>query len=350
MEVKLYKRGKVWWMRWNKNGKLYRESTKCTNKRLAESVCKNQQKLLFRAEGVEGAENLTLRDLVQTVIDDYMLNRKRSLDRIVYARQNIERHMNMRMRLLNFTSKDYEDYASYRVHIENAAAATVNRELSVIRRGYNLLKQSNRISDIPYIKMLDENNARQGFFTPEEFQKLVNELPWYLKQPALLAYRTGWRKEEIFNLTWNMVDIEEGVIRLSPELSKNKEGRTYYLDKDLLKILKSKKKVYEQWKEEGMIETDYVFTNRTLTDKIRDARGAFAGACKRAKLDKKFWHDFRRSFASNMTRAGVPEKVTMQLGGWKTNSTFKRYNIVSDEDLKVAVAKQREYLNNKVED
>jgi hypothetical protein len=39
-------------------------------------------------------------------------------------------------------------------------------------------------------------------------------------------------------------------------------------------------------------------------------------------------HDLRRGGARNFRRVGVAKDVSQRIGGWKTPSMFRRYNVV----------------------
>ena len=47
-------------------------------------------------------------------------------------------------------------------------------------------------------------------------------------------------------------------------------------------------------------------------------------------------HDFRRSVARNMERAGVPRSVAMKMSGHRTECIYRRYAIVSELDIQDA--------------
>jgi integrase len=132
------------------------------------------------------------------------------------------------------TSPKIEAYIESRLE-EGAANATINRELAALKRMMNLgAKQTPpKVNRVPYFSLLKENNVKKGFFEYAQFVALRAELPDYLKGFVTFAYKTGWRVSEITDLTWNQVDLDNGIVRLEPGETKNNEGRTVYLDDEL---------------------------------------------------------------------------------------------------------------------
>src|SRR5262245_33384418 len=56
---------------------------------------------------------------------------------------------------------------------QGAENATINRELAAIKRAYNLGQENNVVTVVPKIKMLPEDNVRQGFFREDHFRAVL---------------------------------------------------------------------------------------------------------------------------------------------------------------------------------
>jgi integrase len=195
-----------------------------------------------------------------------------------------------------------------------------------------LASQAEKITRKPYFPRLDEDNARQGFFEPWEFEAVLAKLPEHLRPPITWAYYTGWRiYSEILPLTWDRVDLEAGTVRLYRGTTKNKAGRVIALPQVLKDILE------QQWQEhiEHYPECPWVFHKHG--ERVQTFYKTWKRACTAAGIsDKKLVHDCRRTAVRNLVRAGVPERVAMMITGHKTRDVFDRYNIVSAGDLEEA--------------
>jgi integrase len=279
-------------------------------------------------------------ELAEDFLRDYRVNQKKSLDkagrRVNHLKKRFEGYP-----IPQITTPNIQAYIEYRMN-EGAANATINRELSALKRMLNIgAKQTPpKVDRVPYIPTLKENNVRKGFFEHAEFVALRADLPEYLKGFVTFAYKTGWRLSEIKGLTWNQVDRSQGIVWLESGETKDDEGRTVYLDDELQEIFN------RQWgnRKRSRKLTPYVFPNIDGTGRISDFRGPWNKACKDAKIGKRLFHDFRRTAVRNMVRSGIPERVAMMISGHKTRSVFERYNIVNDADLKLAAKKQESYL------
>lgn len=119
-------------------------------------------------------------ELAEDVVNDYLANRKCTVRDL---QTRIDYHVSPffgSRRAASITTADIRKYIARRQE-EGASNAGINRELSVIRRAFNLAVQSGKMMHKPHVTMLKENNVRTGFFEPEQFSALHKHLPDYLK-------------------------------------------------------------------------------------------------------------------------------------------------------------------------
>ena len=172
---------------------------------------------------------------------------------------------------------------------------------------------------------------------------MVTALPAYLQDFTRFAYLTGWRKGEVISLRWTDVDRDAGAIRLRAEAAKTGRGRTAMLEGDLADLIERRWEA-RLFEKNGNIRVATLVFHRD-GEPVGDFRKAWATACQAAEVPNKLFHNLRRTAARNMVRAGVPERVAMAVTGHVTRSMFDRYNIVSEDDLRMAAQKTTMYVD-----
>jgi integrase len=225
------------------------------------------------------------------------------------------------------------------------ANATINRELAWLKHMFRLAVDAGKLMTRPKIKLLVEDNARQGFFEHEQYESMLRHLPEDLRPVVRFAYITGWRvKSEVLTLEWRHVDLKAGEVRLEPGTTKNKEGRTFPFTIDLKALIDAQHAEHERLKKKGKV-VPWVFFRLVANGRggplrpkpITSFIKAFKTACRKAGCPGRIPHDLRRTAVRNLERAGIPRSVAMKLTGHKTESVYRRYAIADERDLRVAV-------------
>ena len=333
----IYKRGKVWWLSYYANGEHVCESSHSKDKAEAKQLLQKQLGQIAEGRYVgPRADKVVIEEMAEDMLNDYKINNKKSLNDARRSVTCILRFFGGR-RAQSVTTADISGYVSHR-QAEGLTNGSINRELAALKRMYNLALQSGKIIRKPHIEMLQENNVRQGFFEWEDFEAIHAKLPGYLRGPMIFAYLTGWRvRSEVLPLTWSNVDFKAGTVRLEPGTTKNKKGRLIYMTTSMKMLLEEQhEKRLAFQRQQGQI-IPLIFHNQGKP--IRNYYKPWYKACRLAGLPDKLPHDFRRTAVRNFVRAGIPERVAMEMTGHKTRSVFDRYHIVSEGDLREAALK-----------
>jgi len=197
-----------------------------------------------------------------------------------------------------------------------------------------------KVARIPFVPMLRENNVRKGFLEHDHYLQLRDALPEPLRPLFVVAYHVGCRMGELKALLWRQVDLRALRITLDPGTTKNGEGRTLPIYGDMIEWLKIEKAIHDQ----NYPDCPYVF--RRGGQPIKSFYKSWLTAVAAVGLPKLRPHDLRRSAVRLMTRAGIPEKIAMQVTGHKTRSIYDRYNIVNEGDLRLFTAKMDAHLES----
>jgi integrase len=323
-----------YWNGWRQE----RESSRTTD--YGEAIKTLQRKLGEIAVGKSaGVERIRVSALLELLIEDYRLHDRADL---CEAEQRVNRLLKPHfghLRASGLTTKAIKQYIETRQN-EGRKNATINRELALLRRAFKLGYQHDPqlVFRLPIIKALKEDNIREGFLEADKYRIILDALTDEIKPVFVVAYHLGMRTGELLAIKRSWVDLEEGLIYVNGRVTKNRSPKTAPIYGDMKPWL-------EMLLSRGAVESAkcvWLFSRKGKP--VRNFKADWKQACEKAGVPGLLFHDLRRTAVRNMIRAGVPEKIAMQISGHKTASMLWRYNITDARDIKDAGKRTERYL------
>lgn len=335
---RIYARGRIWWIKYYRAGQPIFETTKSEKRSDAERLLRIR--LGDESAGRATATGkVTISQICKLVVADYEITKKRSLSDVVYR---INKHIDPMVGSKEAKSVGSETFKSYISQRRKAGAedSTINRELSIIRRGFTLAMRERPplLVTSPHIPKLEEDNVREGFLEDADYRKVLECMPGQLKALFVCAYHVGMRLGELRKLEWSWVDMEAGEIRIPRKNAKSKKPRTVPIYGDMVEALESQKST----RDEKWPACQWVF--HYMGRPIGATPKGWKKAVVKAGFPALLRHDLRRSAIRNMERAGINRKMAMEISGHRTEAVFRRYDIVSTSDLASTKAKMTEFF------
>lgn len=204
----------------------------------------------------------------------------------------------------DFSRLDLNDYKIWRIK-DGVSAATINLECRVVQIFWRWLIDTYELP-LPAIdkgyKPLKQLERQRKFLREDELKAvwacMKND---NLKLLFLMALTTGMRGVELSSLTWKDVDLDNKLLRVVAETSKNSRERTLPLRDDVVEMLKAIPN-----------KTGYVFPYK---GKTRAMWRSWAYHLRINGIVKIGIHHLRHTFATNMLRSGVDIRTVQHLMG-----------------------------------
>jgi integrase len=349
MNGRIFKRGAVWWISFygphptdKTKRKEYRESTgiKVETKnppKAAVSFLHEHTGQVWQGTFIEKAEKVTFEDLVEAHKQDYKLNGFVSLGSLT----SIQKHLRpfwSRFLPINYSETLGKKYREMRLD-EGAAVASINAEMAALNHSMKLLQTTKRLPLTPPLELFPKSmeTVREGFLEPGDFYAVLAHLEndWQ-KEFCEFAYLTGWRSGRIKTLEWSNVFLNADPPYIHHMIASNRSTKKAPSDLPLTGRLLELVQIRSEKRD---VSSNLVF--RTDVGRVHhNIRRAWYRACvsagymkaDHAKGSRLLIHDFRRSAARNLDKAGVSQKTIMARAGWTGTSMFMRYRIGNNED------------------
>jgi integrase len=201
--------------------------------------------------------------------------------------------------------------------------ATVNRELSLLRKVFNVAVENGWILKNPFsmgspLIVMSEERPRERILSKEEEERLLaacTEWRAHLKLIIIMALDTGMRRGEMFKLKWADIDFESRLINIQAFNTKTMRERQVALSTRLAQELQG------MWERSNIKPDELVFGITT------SVKTAFNKVKRIAGIPDLRFHDLRHTHATRLVSKHLPlSEVGRALGHTQANTTYRYVN------------------------
>jgi len=251
--------------------------------------------------------------------------------------------------------KEIENFSSYLQQKVNKGFYVYYRTL---KAAFNKAKEWGYVSEnyLTKVKLPKRQKLAPAFVNSDQLSAISNQIKnEVVKDVVVFAFYTGMRLDEIVNLRWKNVDLQNRVITVGDDkfITKGRTQRFIPISDEALTSVLSKLEykrtpsrltdgqafILPLGKRENI--SGFVFCKEDgekFTGNYISRR--FKKACKAAGMDNAIhFHSLRHSFASNLVQRGVPLYTIKELLGHSSVSTTEIYSHLNMETLREAIKK-----------
>ena len=321
----LFKRGSIWHAYVSIDGVRHHKSTGTSNRRQAEAILRQfHDQLNERRHRLPQLKpTMTFGELAAQFIGSGM-GKPHSLDRLKHL---FPFFADLQLALINTSA--IRKYRQERHKEKTLTAATVNRDLSVLRRVLYWGVEEGYLAANPLgrLRMERERRTKRPVLSLREEQMLLAAAPDHLKRIILCALHTGMRRGEILSQRWEDIDFDNRILHVSHSKTPEGEAREIPLTSRLNDVLTAHRELRGP-----------VFTYEGSP--IRIIKSSWAASLRRANIRHFRFHDLRHTANTRMMLAGVLQEVRREILGHSS----QRSRDVNDRYTQIELPEKREAI------
>lgn len=306
----IYKRGRVWYIRFTSNGKSIHQSAKTEVKQEAQELHDKLKSQLWQQVRIGVKPKFSWQ---QAVVRYMQENTRKHQENDLLAIQWLDQFLGNA--ILNNIDREMMAMILRAKKKEGVKNATANRIVQFVKVVLNKAKKEwGWIDTVPSVKLLPEPKRRIRFLTREEANLLISELPEHLAMMARFSLSTGLRASNVTGLEWGQVDLNKRHAWIYHDQAKAGKAIPVPLNNDAILVLR-----------ECIGKHDTIVFPYHGQKVKRCSASGWRRALKRCNIIDFRWHDLRHTWASWHVQNGTPLNVLMELGGWSDISMVMKY-------------------------